>query len=186
MRLSLPPVRHLGALALGIVTLAAVLGASGCVTPAKQAVKPPAQKPPAVATPATKGVPATVMDFAREATGTRIFYPAKLPEGWKYLLAEVTPKESDGYGPTIDIGFGKGDLEMWITQGSPVMRDYEIQSLGKTAFGTGMADLIWEDPEAPGEAQMIVYVEKGNLVEMYGNGTIEDLKALAAAMEPVK
>lgn len=170
---------------LALLALVVTVGLAGCVTPAKT-VKPPAQKPTAAPEATVKGVPATVKTFAEEATGTRIFYPSKLPEGYKYLLAEVVPKESDGYGPTIDIGFAKGDLELWITEGSPVLRDYEIVSLGKTPFGSGTADIIWEDPEAPGEAQMIVYVEKGNLVEMYGNGTIEDLKALAAAMEPVQ
>ncbi len=114
-----------------------------------------------------------------------VWYPKTLPKGYKVDSLDVVELEP-GAGLVCDIVYINGDKTLQFTQGSPVSRDYEIVSAGKTPWGNKTADVVHEDPEDPTSPIAIVLVDGGSLLELYGDATAAELKAVAASMTPVK
>ena len=85
-----------------------------------------------------------------------------------------------------DAYFIAGDHDLDLLQGSPNARQYEILSIGKVPWGTETADVVYADPEDTTSPKMIVYNGKGNLAELTGEVTFEQLKSVAASMVLVK
>jgi hypothetical protein len=184
--------RRSATLALAAALSLAVL-AAGCVPPqtpitggsAGSGTKPGSANGAASA-PAAPDVPAKVREFVPLMKGVPVYYPSALPAGYAFTSAAITPEAPQQGGPTLEVLFTKGDTELWCLQGSPVVRDYEIIPVEEVPFGSDTAAVMWFDPEAE-TGQFIAYATEGNLVEIYSEtASLDDMKALAAAMVAVK
>jgi hypothetical protein len=184
-------------LTLATVVVAALfvaLALAGCGAPAKSATTPKVAstaeatsvEAPAPGSEAVGpgGVPDKVTAFAKDYKG-QVWWPSLLPAGLKLDSVDVLELEP-GSGFVCDSYFISGDIEVGFLQGSPKTREYEIPSVGKVPWGTETADVIYEDPEDVASPKMIVYSANGNLAELAGGTSFEDLKAIAASMVIVK
>jgi hypothetical protein len=191
--------RYLGSVSLGVTAaLVAVLifalALVGCGAPAKSATTPKAAataEATSVETPAPGaepigpgGVPDKVTAFAKDFKGS-VWWPSAMPAGLKLDSVDVLELEP-GSGSVCDSYFISGEIEVGFLQGSPKTREYDIPSVGKVPWGTETADVIHEDPEDVASPKMIVYNANGNLAELAGGTSFEDLKAVAASMVLVK
>jgi hypothetical protein len=121
-------------------------------------------------------------EFSEPTTGTA-WYPTYLPVGYQQTSLETTTL-GDGQSPVCDVVFAKGDSKIYLTQGSPVMRDYEIVPITTVAWGTESAWTMDSDGETGGR-RFIVYGDQRNLAELSGDVGIAELKKVAASMRPV-
>lgn len=186
---------------IAILALGTVLFATGCSpkAPARTATKPPAvttgsvtptasvapTATPPVTPPKTSGAwPAQVATFASKLKG-QVWYPTTLPKGMKLDSVDVFEIEP-GTGPVCDAYFVAGDLGIDLLQGSPNSREYDFVSIGKVPWGTETADVVYEDPEDSTSPKSIVHNAKGNLAELSGGVSFEQLKSVAAGMVLVK
>jgi hypothetical protein len=149
----------------------------------------PAPGSPGAVAPSTKpGVatvwPTKVGTFAKNFKGP-VWYPKYMTAGYKLDSLDVVEFDP-GSGLVADIVYLNGEKTIGFTQGSPATRDYEIVSVGKVAWGTEQADIVYEDPEDTTSPQMIVYSKGGNFAELYGDAGIGELTKVAASMVPVK
>lgn len=175
-----------------VATLALALAASGCgggggadKAPAKPSGKDASATAPAAAAVAPTGDwPAKVAEFATKVKGP-VWYPSAVPEGLAVDALDVLELEP-GTGLVCDILFVGGSTEVGFTQGSPKTREYDLVSVGKVAWGSETADVIYEDPEDTSSPRMIVYDSTENLAELYGGASFDQLKAIAASMVVVK
>jgi hypothetical protein len=173
-----PPVKET-IVATSTVEATAALEATTIVPPTASTTVTP---PPAVP---TGPWPAKVAkSFAAKVKGPA-WWPKSLPSGVKMDSLDILQFEP-GSGLVCDAFFIGGAIEIGFLQGSPKTREFEIVSLGKVPWGTEKADVVSEDPEDPAAPQMIVYNAKGNLAELSGGTSIEQLKAVAASMVLVK
>ncbi|MDO8964537.1 MAG: hypothetical protein Q7W30_08625 [Coriobacteriia bacterium] len=142
---------------------------------------------PATATPAApvKGPwPARVGTFAKSFKGP-VWWPMYIPKGFKIDNVDVVEFEP-GSGLVCDIAFASGDKAIVFTQGSPKTREPDAVSGTKVPWGSESGDVMYEDPADPNSPKYIIYYAKGTLVELAGDVSFEELKAVAASMVPVK
>jgi hypothetical protein len=137
-------------------------------------------------------VPADFVEFAKAlqaqhydvpVTGTA-WYPTYLPAGFTPTTIN-TGELGEGSGPVCDVVFSRGEERVSLSQGSPVMRDYEIVPIGTVPWGSVTADIMDSDGE-PGGATFIVYGDQRNLAELSSDEVgMDELKRMAASMRPV-
>ncbi|MDZ4169645.1 MAG: hypothetical protein U1E26_08320 [Coriobacteriia bacterium] len=117
--------------------------------------------------------------------GKGAWWPKELPEGYRVESVDVVEFEPKS-GLVCDALFSNGDDDaVTFTQGSAVMRDYEVVSVGRVAWGTEQADVAHQDPSDTTTPKMIVFVDEGTLCELSGTD-FGALEAMAASMVPVK
>ena len=172
--------------ALGLVALA--LSLAGCV----RGTAPSTDGKPAPATSASPAAPAEFAAFARalqatsyrsqDITGTA-YWPTYVPAGFALESVETTTL-GESPGPICDVVFKKGELMITLTQGSPVMRDFEITATDHVPWATGTAVVLPSDPEQ-GLREWIVYDDQRNLADMGGDVPLSELRKMAASMKPV-
>jgi hypothetical protein len=133
---------------------------------------------------AAVAVPPKVSAFAKAYPG-QAWYPASVPAGFKTDSLDVVEMEPKT-GLVCDIVYLKGGKVIQFTQGSPTARDYEIVSVGKTAWGDQQADIVHEDPSDTASRKMIVLRTGDTLAELGGTVDFETLKSVAASMVPMK
>jgi hypothetical protein len=117
-----------------------------------------------------------------DVTGTA-WWPVYVPAGFAVGSIETTAL-GDGTGPVCDVVFTKGGLHIVLTQGSPVMRDFEITPIDTAKWGTGTAAVLPADPEQ-GIPETIVYDDARCLAELGGDVSLSELRKMAASMKPV-
>jgi hypothetical protein len=120
--------------------------------------------------------------YSEPTTGTA-WYPTYLPDGFELASVETTTL-GEGLSDVCDIVFAKGGSNIVLSQGSAVMRDYEVVPISTVQWGTDHAWTMDSDGE-PGGRQFIVYWDPRNLAELSGDVSISELKQMAASMRPV-
>jgi hypothetical protein len=139
----------------------------------------------------TAFVPADFVTFAKalqaqsgsEPTTGTAWYPKYLPAGFKLASIETTVL-APGSGPVCDVIFASGTAQIYLSEGSPVMRDYEIVPLETVPWGTASASRMDNDGE-PGGDQSIVYTDPRDMGELSGDVSMDELKKIAASMVTV-
>ncbi len=128
--------------------------------------------------------PETVTAFAA-SFGRASWYPAYVPKA--YSLRSLDVMEFDpGTGLVCDAIYSNGSKGIEFVQGSPKARQYDIISAGKVPWGSGTADIVYEDPSDTTSRPTIVLNRDGNLAELSGDVSFEELKAIAASMVSVR
>jgi len=128
--------------------------------------------------------PANVSKFAANVKSP-VWFPKTVTSGYKIESADIVELDK-GTGLICSIVWVGGDKAIVFTQGSPKQRSYPVESEGKVAWGTEKADIMRFDPEDPESPWVIVYNKAGNFAELQGDATLDELKAVAASMVPVK
>lgn len=189
-----PRLHVLARLAVVALMALAVAATAGCTSPAASNTggsgsteATGAVQPSASTTATPKGAwPATVGTFAREFQKP-VWYPTYLPAGYKLDTTYLIEFAPDG-SLMCEVVFLNGDSQLVFDQGSPVGRDYEIVSTGKVAWGSAgdKADTMSSDTEDPEAPPMIVFSKDGNLMELQGDPSLDELKKVAAGMVLIK
>jgi hypothetical protein len=113
------------------------------------------------------------------------WWPKSVPAGYKIDSLNVVEFDR-GSGLVCDTIWVSGGKMVELIQGSPKNRAYSYTSSGKTAWGTGTADVVRQDPSDLTAPVTIVYNKGGTFAELSGDLTLTQLKAMAASMVPVK
>jgi hypothetical protein len=121
--------------------------------------------------------------YSTPTTGTA-WYPTYLPPGFALGSVETTGL-AEGAAPVCDVMFVRRSAKIFLDQGSPVLRDYQIMPIDSIPWGSAAANAMDADGE-PGGAFIIVYSDSRNLAELSsGDVTADELKRIAASMQPV-
>jgi len=164
-------------------TVQAEIPAESTATP--QATATVSATPTAAPKPTTPAAwPAKVGTFAKNFKKP-VWYPTYLPKGYKLDSLDVIEMDTKT-GLVCDIVYLSGEKALTFTQGSPTDRDYDVVSVGKVAWGTDKADIMYQDPEDPTSPVVIIYNKGGNFIELQGDPSLVELKKVAASMVLVK